>query len=145
MNSRLDLLLIAVAFLLLGVVVARNIVSRISQPQRSDSVRLGIEPLVQQVRAELEAMDRGRVERGDPGIFALDSFDLELQFVAKQSMGANLGVELQVVTIGGDSQLATEEVQKITLHLKPLPPIEGTIPPKRGAVDHGSFVKGEGR
>lgn len=79
---------------------------------------LGVAELIEKVKSDLEKVDRQRIERDEAALFNVESFDLEINFVVKEGQSTSATGEYKVLTVGGTSQVSSEKVQKIVLHLK---------------------------
>jgi hypothetical protein len=90
-----------------------------SEPESSLSDgTLGVADLIEKVKSDLETVDRQRIERDEAPLFNVDSFDLEINFVVKEGQSTSAQGEYKVLTVGGTSEVSSEKVQKIVLHLK---------------------------
>lgn len=72
---------------------------------------------VESVKSQLEKVEVDRVKRGDPALFTVKGFDLELIVVAKNESKGSAGVKAEVVTADMQQQLSREVSQKIILHM----------------------------
>jgi hypothetical protein len=79
---------------------------------------LGIDTLIEQVKQDLENLDDRRRQQNKAALFIVESFDLEINFVVRESQSGEAGLKYEVVTVGGKSEVNTEKVQKITLRMK---------------------------
>jgi hypothetical protein len=84
----------------------------------SANQELEISRLIETVKQELEAADQKREAKKEAPLFRVENFNLEIQFVVKQSKSGNAGVNFEVVTVGGQTDFSREQVQKITLQFK---------------------------
>jgi hypothetical protein len=89
---------------------------------------IGLSSLVNTVRSELVALQTERLQAGHEAVFSIDSFDLEIAFVVKQSDKTKGTVDAQVVTLETESEAVRERSHRVTLHLKPLPTEEIRVP-----------------
>jgi hypothetical protein len=78
---------------------------------------LGIDDLLQGVKAELTKAERHRIEIGEAPLFEVKTFDLEVNFLVKATTKEKGEVEYSFVTVGAESEVSAERVQKITLHM----------------------------
>ena len=62
--------------------------------------QLKIYELVRSVKSELENLNDTMLAKNEAALFAVKSFDLELNFVVTKSSDEKLGFESQVVTLG---------------------------------------------
>jgi len=81
---------------------------------------LGIESLLSRVRSELVQAAQSLKSSGKDPLFALRSFDIEVNFVVKQSRTARGELNTQLVAVSTDTQVDKEQVQKVVVHLVPL-------------------------
>lgn len=79
---------------------------------------LGIENLIAQVKHDLETSEETRLREGKAPLFKVDAFDLEIHFGVRRSASSEGSARLEVVTLGGKTDAATERIQTITLHFK---------------------------
>ena len=77
---------------------------------------LEIKDLVQEVRAELAAVEKDMREKGEIALFELDKFELELNFVVRASTKDTVGAKTELVTAESEIEKGSEKVQKLTLH-----------------------------
>ena len=118
-------------FLLIAAVIAQMpLTVKWLKPDVQDALRageknadqnLGIGSLIKHVRDELSASAKARTDAGEPALFRVKDFDLEVHFTVKASASAKEGVEFQVLTANSESQTDLEKVQKITLHMEGIP------------------------
>ena len=83
---------------------------------------LGIKDLVQEVRAELAAVEAEMRNKNEKALFELTAFEMELNFVVKASSTVTGGVKTELVTAESEVQAGSEKVQKLTLHWKAAEP-----------------------
>jgi hypothetical protein len=83
------------------------------------SQKLGVDKLATQIRDELEQME---AEKADEPLFSLKGFDLEISFVVTRDSRDKGGFDTRVLTLGTEREISQEAVQKVTLHMEPLPP-----------------------
>jgi len=122
--SKVDQLVLLVVIVLLTFVLARS--WRRDAPSGRPS--LGLDRLVEEVRADLERMDRVRIAENREALFVVETFDLELNFVVREGTTSDASGHFEVVTVGGKSEYSSERVQKIQLHLKAQPDRHGRVP-----------------
>jgi hypothetical protein len=77
--------------------------------------QLNIANLIGVVRAELERAELDRRQRGALPLLQLNEFTLELKFVVSKSTSGSGGLDLHVLTLGGEKAVENEQVQKISL------------------------------
>jgi biopolymer transport protein ExbB/TolQ len=83
----------------------------------SSSAGLGLTEYVESVRKDLERVEADRIKNGDPALFIVKDFDLDLNVVVKMSEKGTGKLESEVVTAGMEKALSRELTQKITLHM----------------------------
>lgn len=83
---------------------------------------LGVTDMVRQVKAELEAAEQERIERNEAALFLLESFDLEINFVLRNSSSRSVGFSPQFLVVNENTNVSTEKVQKLRLHMRASPP-----------------------
>jgi|SRR6185503_15590608 len=120
-----------ITFLLIAAVIAQMpLTVKWLKPDVQDALRageknadqnLGIGSLIKRVRDELSDSAKARTDAGQPALFRVKDFDLEVHFTVKASSSAKEGVEFQVLTANSESQTDLEKVQKITLHMEGIP------------------------
>src|SRR6266536_4938277 len=112
-----DLVIGIVVVVLLAFLAYKNLRCEIVDSRHGDS-ELHIDTLIEQVKHDLEAVDEKRLRENKAGLFKVDTFDLEINFVVKHTDSANAQMSYEVVTVGGKSEVSAEKVQKISLHFK---------------------------
>jgi Trypsin-co-occurring domain 2 len=128
MTNQTNLILLGVAAALIVIVVARQ--WRMTSDREKDLGRISVSQFVGELQQDLEKMERKRVQENRAAAFAIDSFDLELNFVIKSREDTAVeGGYDRIISIKRDSTADSEQVQKIVLHLKPRSAIEGEVPP----------------
>jgi len=85
---------------------------------------LEIKQLIETVKQQLEAADQQREADGKAPLFRVETLQLEINFVVKDSHSTNASGNFEVVTVGGQTEFSREQVQKISLQFK--------------AIDYGS-------
>jgi len=114
--TRIEDILIGSAILLLVSVFAyRYWVKKPAEAQTDEG--LGIAKLIEDVKSELITSDENRRSQGLPALFQVRSFDLEINFVVKARRKGQVGIDYEVVAVGGESEVSSEKVQKIVLHM----------------------------
>jgi hypothetical protein len=78
---------------------------------------LGLTEYVESVRKDLERVEADRIKSGDPALFVIKDFDLELNVVVKTSDKGKGEFQSEVVTAGMEKELSRELTQKIILHM----------------------------
>lgn len=78
-----------------------------------------IKELIEDLRRQLEALDRDRQDADLPALFSLGSVEVEISFVVKESADGKAGFDVKIVSAnmgGGHSQ---ESIQKMKISLIP--------------------------
>ena len=114
-----DMLLVVIIILLIFMLIHKHWSDRLGKANQPEEI--GISNLVERVRTELRQAEEKRLNDNDPSLFKLENVDLEINFVIKHSGTANAGITLEPVTVGGQTEVSAEKVQKVTLHLKTNP------------------------
>jgi len=123
--TRIEDILIGSAILLLVSVFAyRYWVKKPAEAQTDEG--LGIAKLIEDVKSELITSDENRRSQGLPALFQVRSFDLEINFVVKARRKGQVGIDYEVVAVGGESEVSSEKVQKIVLHMDAASPEKHT-------------------
>jgi hypothetical protein len=96
---------------------------------------LSIKELIQQVRRELAESDLERRKEGRKAIFQVEDLTLEVNFIVTHSGKGGGGFSFQVLTLGGanlggEKAYENQQVHKITLSLKAIPPTETPTTPE---------------
>src|SRR5262245_8580424 len=94
-----DIATIAVILILLSLLFYkhwRNDPAR-TEPPKS----LGIDTLIEQVKQDLENMDDRRRQQNEEALFKVDTFDLEINFVVRETQSGEGSLKYEVVTVGG--------------------------------------------
>jgi hypothetical protein len=84
----------------------------------------GLQDVIQGVRRDLMAAQTRLIQERELPMFQVESFDIELSFIVKQStaVDAKAGAP-EFIVVSGRTDLGQEQVQKIQLHLSvPKPP-----------------------
>jgi hypothetical protein len=102
---------------------------------------LGVKELVQEVRAELAAIERDMLAKNERALFRLETFEMELNFVVRAGASEKLGGHTELVTAESEIETGSEKVQKLVLHWKATEPekMVGADPekvPLTNAVDN---------
>jgi hypothetical protein len=112
-------------------------------PQEKPDV--DIYTMVTAIREQLETMDQERRALGHSALLQLAEMELELNFVVHQKRGIDGKLDLKIVSVGGDSAIENEKVQKIRLKFNLA---DSSIPDKTlpvGARLHSSSEKASKR
>ena|SRR5208282_405182 len=83
---------------------------------------IGVSELIQQLRSDLEKMERARASHGSDAILRIKNVDVELNFVVKVDQQNKNELRFDVVTVGADQGMSLERSDKITLHMEIEPP-----------------------
>jgi hypothetical protein len=86
---------------------------------------LGVRDAVRQVKRELQEADRERLDSGEPALFEVQSFDLELHFVVEQKSSAGVGLEPKLILVNKSSEISAQTVQTIKIHMVAAAPETG--------------------
>ena len=90
----------------------------------SESSGLGIDKVIRDVKKELVASDQKRIENQEAALFQVKDFDLEIQFVVRESTTTGGEAKYEVITVNTELKDELEKVQKITLHFTAAQPKE---------------------
>ena len=137
--TKFDLVAIVIILILIGTSIYRHLKERSNEvivPQT-----LGVKGLVERVKEELISVEKGRLQTAQSALFELKDFDLEIKFVVNEKTTQSGKIEYEVVTIGRETSVSTENVQTIKLHMTAIPPEEGeaapsVIPIQKNEVKH---------
>ena len=97
---------------------------------------IGLKDLIRQVHEELALSEQEREEEGLDPLFEVEGLDLELNFVVREDEAARGGIDLKIFSLGSEISGSSEQVHKITLHLK--------TAGDRAPVDKGPRAPGAG-
>lgn len=105
-------------------------------PKAGTAGSLGIAPLIAKVRQELAESEIMRIKQGDPPLFKVTEFDMEINFVVRSAASVEGGINVQVVTAGAEQSFASETVHKLRLHMvvpkdDTVHNVPGSTPPKQ--------------
>jgi hypothetical protein len=91
--------------------------SQIHRPEISNSEEssYGIQKIITKVRDELYETSLETANKYPDDLFVLKSMELDLSFVVKTSKSAKQGAEIELITVGSESQVSQEKVQRIKL------------------------------
>jgi hypothetical protein len=76
---------------------------------------IDLEALVRSVKDQLEALDRSTEEEGKEPLFQLSEMELELKFVATETIGGDGKIDLKIISFGAKAVEEAEQVQTIRL------------------------------
>jgi hypothetical protein len=71
--------------------------------------------LVEEIRRELEAVDRDREARNAEALFELQGMDLELKFTLSEATTGKAGLDLKLITAGNETQVRSETVHTVKI------------------------------
>ena len=125
--TKVDLYLGAAIIIILGIGFYIHLKG--NETAKVSKRSLGIKELIDSVRHELELAEDGRIKRGDPPLFEVKDFDMEIKFVVNKSLSNSGKLELSVVTLDGGKTESSELVQTIHLHMNVSAPVSGTAKP----------------
>src|SRR5688572_21231900 len=119
-------LLAQVALLAMFVVISPVILRQLAKApsgarpddKNSDDEGLGIRSLIERVRSELDQLERKRIANNEASLLHLDTFDLEIAFVATRTASAKGGVNYEVITVDNERSVSSERIQRLNLHYK---------------------------
>lgn len=117
-----DTIIVIVIILLLGFLLYNHRKSGLSS--NNDDTRLGVKELIEKVRGELIELDRKRIEANEAHLFELKDFELEVNFVVKESNTQKGAFDFKVVTVGGEAGFSSEQTQKIVLRMTAIKEME---------------------
>lgn len=125
--TRVEDILICIAILLLvSLLLYKHWIKRSVESELKDG--LGITELIEGVKSELIRSDENRRSSGLPPLFEVKSFDLELNFLVKSSRKGLAGINYELVAVSGETEVSSERVQKILLHMDAAKPQTGSQP-----------------
>jgi hypothetical protein len=115
-----------VVFAAAGIVVTLIVQwSARSAPGLASQDSLQVKDLILRVREELAAAEQDRVDKNLLPTFELKDFDMEINYVVRNSGGT----KVEVLGVGTNVDVGTERVQKLRLHWTPAPPVQRSVPP----------------
>jgi len=85
--------------------------------RKTEEFQLGLGPMVQAIRNELEAIDRERRSAASPALFRLGQVTVELKCVAKETSEDGFSLGLKVIGFEDKEEYQSERVHTVTLHL----------------------------
>src|SRR5690349_9547370 len=97
--TRMESILLLIAGSLILFVAIRQLRSEKSEEANAKAA-LGIEGLVTHVKHELKKVDSIRIAHHENALFQLKTFELEVNFIAKQTGKESAEINYQVVTLG---------------------------------------------
>jgi len=100
-----------------------------------------IASLIDDVKSELITSEENQIKKGQAAMFAVDGFDLEIKFTVNKTSTNGGQVQFNFVSVGESESKTNELVQTIKLHMRAIPPVQGSSLPlnksesrKRGNV-----------
>jgi hypothetical protein len=92
---------------------------------------LGVRQLVTELRTELQALDRDRLQAApdSAGLLRLGEANIEVSFVVKESSSAKGSANFEIVTLESGMDVSHEQVQKLSIKLMPMSRT-GSAPPE---------------
>lgn len=79
---------------------------------------LFIKELIRRVHDELIESQEEREINGIAPLFTVKDMTIEVNFVAEKSLSAKGGLDFKVVTVGGNTDIKSQQIHKITLNLE---------------------------
>ena len=73
--------------------------------------------IIARVSEELLASQQARRADGRPAIFEVASLEIELNFTVTESKSGQGGLDLKVISVGGERKYDQQQVQRIVVHL----------------------------
>jgi hypothetical protein len=78
---------------------------------------ISVKELIQRVSDELLESEQERTAGGRRAVFEVAELTIELSFVVSRSLQGHGGIDLKVVSVGGQANQADERTQRMTLRL----------------------------
>jgi Trypsin-co-occurring domain 2 len=123
---KFDLIIAAIIFLLVALMLFNR--WKLATDESGADQGLGVKELIENVKAELIEAEQNRIKSNKAALFETKDFDLEINFVVNTRRKGTGKLEIQVVTIGGETEISSEKIQKIKLHMTAIPPSAGRQP-----------------
>ncbi|HQR35751.1 MAG TPA: hypothetical protein PLK30_23635 [Blastocatellia bacterium] len=92
-----------VILVLLSLLLYKHWKGQAAPAPSSANQELEISQLIQKVKQELEAADQQREADGKAALFRAETFQLEVNFVVKETDSAKASGNFEVVTVGGQT------------------------------------------
>ena len=118
----LVIIIIALIFLLLHI-HKKSAVASTETPSE-----IGIQRLIERVKTELVETSKNSIENNEAPLLILKEFQLEINFVVKETVSQDGHLDFEVVTVGNKSDYGIEKTQKITIKMESIAPIEQVVP-----------------
>jgi hypothetical protein len=83
----------------------------------SDDDSPGLGEIIRRVSDELLDAQAARRASGREAVFEVSALDIELNFVVTRSRLGRGGIDLKIVSAGGEMQYESQQVQKVTVRL----------------------------
>jgi hypothetical protein len=77
--------------------------------------KLNLEQLVTMIRDELERVDSAQQKAKRGALFRLSGLEVELSVVVEENTSAKGGFDIKVLSLGAETGVRTEQIQKILL------------------------------
>ena len=87
-----------------------------------DNKNLGINDLIRKVRMELYESELQRTQNREQKLFEVKDFDLEISFIVQERFTQQGKAEFQLVAVDSASEVSSERMHKIRLHMAAIPP-----------------------
>ena len=122
---------IVIALLLLAPQILPWMAHRL-MPSPKATIANGLEltAFIEKVKADLERAERDGVAKGERPLLQLQDVELVVNFVVQ----SRAETDVKLVTVNGSAISGEERTQKITLHLKPVPPETVKVAPSAGPI-----------
>lgn len=133
-----DLLIGIIILLLIALMIYNHWRIAPNNPERVDG--LGVRDLIEQVKSELKDAEKARIDKNEAALFKVKDFDLEINFVVGTHSTMSGGVNPPLIAVSANTEISSERIQKIKLHMETTPPIKGETtttskPPPNGPDD----------
>jgi len=79
---------------------------------------LFIKELIRKVHDELIESQKEREEKKIDSLFTVKDMTIEVNFIAEKSTKVEGGLDFKVVTVGGNTDIKSQQIHKITLNLE---------------------------
>lgn len=117
---KFDLIAAAIILLLIALMIYNH--RKAISPHATQSEGLGVKDLIEKVKAELIETEQNQIKSNQAALFEIKDFDLEINFVVSTRHTGTGKLEYNVVTVGGETEVSSERIQKINLHMTAIPP-----------------------
>jgi len=99
---------------------------------RQDKALEGIElrDFIVKVKADLAAAEKEGLDKGERPLLQLQDVELVANFVVQSKASS----EVQLITVNGSALSGLERSQRITLHLRPIPPEQMEVKPETAPI-----------